>query len=110
MPYVSLGHSTNDGDSSGSNVSLNEELGIPIMHTPGVKKAMEVMNEKLCRSTHTKNPLERLIYDSYMAHHYAYMAKVFQNVEPTCFEEAVGNVHWENAMNEEMIICASRNQ
>ena len=47
MPYVSLGHSINDGNSSGSDVSLDEELGIPIMPTPGVKKAMEGMNEKL---------------------------------------------------------------
>ena len=31
------------------------------------------------------------------------MAKVVQNVEPTCFEKAVGNVHWEDAMNEEMV-------
>ena len=47
MPNVSLGHSVNDGDSSGSNVSLDEELGIPIMRTPGVKKDMEAMNEKV---------------------------------------------------------------
>ena len=102
VPYVSPRHSINDGNSSGSDVSLDEELGIPIMRTPGVKKAMEGMNEKLRRSTRTKNPVERLTYNSYMAHHYAYMAKVVQNVEPTCFEEAVGNVHWEDAMNEEM--------
>ena len=100
VPYVSLGHSINDGNSSGLDVILDEELGIPIMCTLGVKKAMEGMNEKLRRSTRTKNPMERLTYDSYMAHHYAYMAKVVQNVEPTCFEEAVGNVHWEDVMNE----------
>ena len=102
VPYVSLGNSINDGNSSGSDASLDEELGIPIMHTLGVKKAMEGMNEKLHRSTRSKNPMERLTYDTYMAHHYAYMAKVVQNVKPTCFEEAVGNVHWEDAMNEEM--------
>ena len=30
------------------------------------------------------------------------MAKVIQDVEPTCFEDATGNVHWDDAMNEEM--------
>ena len=30
------------------------------------------------------------------------MAKVIQDVEPTCFEDAAGNVHWDDAMNEEM--------
>ena len=73
------------------------------MQTPSVKKAMEVMNEKVRKSTRTKNPIKRLAYDSYMVHHYAYMAKVVQSVEPTCFEEAIGNVHWDKAMNEEMV-------
>ena len=30
------------------------------------------------------------------------MAKIVQDVEPTCFEEAIGNAKWEKAMNEEM--------
>ena len=102
MPNVSLGHFVNDGDSSGSDVSLDEELGIPNLRTPGVKKAMEAMNEKLRRSTRTKNFVESLTYDSYMVHHYAYMAKVVQSVEPTCFKVVSGNVHWDKAMNEEM--------
>ena len=49
-----------------------------------------------------KNPVQRLVYNNYVAHHYAYMAKVVQDVEPTCFDEAVGNVNWEKAMDEEM--------
>ena len=48
---ASTNHSSIGGDSSGSEMSLDEELGIPIMRTPGVKKAMETMNSKLCRST-----------------------------------------------------------
>ena len=76
MPNVSLEHSINDGDSSVSSVILYEELGIPIMHTSSVKKAMEAMNENLRRSTHTRNPMERLRYDSYMVHHYTYMTNV----------------------------------
>jgi len=30
------------------------------------------------------------------------MVKVIQKVEPTCFEQAVGNLKWDNAMDEEM--------
>jgi hypothetical protein len=30
------------------------------------------------------------------------MVKVIQEVEPTCFEQAVGNTKWDNAMDEEM--------
>ena len=46
--------------------------------------------------------VQRLTYDGYVAHHKAYMAKVIQDVVPTCFENAVRNVHWDDAMNEEM--------
>ena len=48
-----------------------------------------------------------MTYDGYVAHHKAYMAKVIQDVEPTCFENAVGNVHWDDAMNEEMAALES---
>jgi len=30
------------------------------------------------------------------------MVKVIQKVEPTCFEQVVGNPEWDNAMDEEM--------
>ena len=60
------------------------------------------MNAKLRRSTRVKNPIHRLTYNGYVAHHYACMAKVVQDVEPTCFDEVVGNVNWEKAMDEEM--------
>jgi hypothetical protein len=30
------------------------------------------------------------------------MVKVIQKVEPTCFEQVVGNPKWDNAMDEEM--------
>jgi hypothetical protein len=30
------------------------------------------------------------------------MVKVIQEVEPTCFEQTVGNPKWDNAMDEEM--------
>ena len=49
-----------------------------------------------------KNPIQRLAYDGYAAHHYAYMANIVQNVEPISFDEAVGNLNWEKAMDEQM--------
>ena len=81
------------GDLCGSKMSLDEEFGIPAMKTPRVKKAMQAMNAKLHKSLRVKNPVQRLVYNGYVAHHYAYMAKVVQDVEPTCFDEAVGNVN-----------------
>ncbi|MCO5600797.1 hypothetical protein L7F22_054913 [Adiantum nelumboides] len=46
-------------------------------------------------------PGNRLTYDGYVAKRFAFMAKVVQDVEPTCFEEAAKNVKWQEAMNEE---------
>jgi hypothetical protein len=31
------------------------------------------------------------------------MVRVIQEVEPTCFKQAVGNPKWDNAMDEEMV-------
>jgi hypothetical protein len=31
------------------------------------------------------------------------MVRVIQKVEPTCFEQAVGNPKWDNAMDEKMV-------
>ena len=102
LPNLSAGYDYADGDSSGSEQSLDEEFGIPSVRTPGVKKALEGMHAKLRRSSRVKNPVQRLMYDGYVAHHYAYMAKIVQDAEPTCFDDAIGNVKWEKAMDEEM--------
>ena len=40
---VSCGHSHIDGESSGSQLSLNEELGIPSVVTPSVRKIRNVI-------------------------------------------------------------------
>ncbi|MCO5597772.1 hypothetical protein L7F22_051854 [Adiantum nelumboides] len=100
IPNLSAGF--DDGNSSGSEHSLDEEFGIPSVRTPGVKKALQGMHEKLRRSGRHKNPIDRLTNDSYVAHHCAYMAKIVQDKEPTCFDEAIGNMKWEQAMDEEM--------
>ncbi|MCO5613414.1 hypothetical protein L7F22_067690 [Adiantum nelumboides] len=60
------------------------------------------MHEKLRRSGKHKNPVDRLMYDSYVARHCAYMAKIVEDKEPTCFDEVIGNMKWEQAMDEEM--------
>ena len=54
------------------------------------------------RSTRIKYPVDRLRYDGYTVHHYAYMVKVLEEPEPTCFEDAAGHKNWEAAMDEEM--------
>jgi hypothetical protein len=32
------------------------------------------------------------------------MVRVIQKVEPTCFEHAIGNPEWDNAMGEKMAV------
>ncbi len=69
------------------------------------KKALKTLNNNsgVRRSTRVKYPVQRLTYDGFVAHHYAYMVKVIHEVEPICFEQAVGNPKWDNAMDEEMV-------
>ncbi len=68
------------------------------------KKVLKTPNNNsgVRRSTRVKYLVERLTYDGFVAHHYAYMVRVIWEVEPTCFEQAIGNPKWDNAMNEEM--------
>ena len=100
LPNLSAGFDDVEGHSSDH--SLDEEFGIPSVKTPGVKKALEGMHSKLRRSSRVKNLVQRLMYNGYVAHHYAYMAKVAQDEEPTCFDDAIGNVRWKKALDEEM--------
>jgi hypothetical protein len=59
-------------------------------------------NNQVRRSTQVKYLIQRLTYDGFVGHHYAYMVRVIQEVEPTCFEQAVRNPKWDNAMDEKM--------
>ena len=102
MPNLSTSCEDVDANSSGSKHSLDEEFGIPSVKTPSVKKALQGMHEKLRRSERRQAPIDRLTYDNYVARHCAYMAKIVQDVEPTCFEEAIGNAKWQKAMDEEI--------
>jgi hypothetical protein len=81
---------------------------ITLVTTPGarmVKKALKTPDNNIGvrRSTRVKYLVQRFTYDGFVAHHYADMVKVIQEVEPTCFEQAVGNPKWDNAMDEEMV-------
>ena len=76
-PKPDKGKMLDDGnDSDGSTPSLDSEFGVPIMRTPGVKKALSSASEKLRRSSREKNPVTRLGYNKYMAHHYAFAMKL----------------------------------
>jgi hypothetical protein len=96
-----------DDESSDSEKSVGEESRIPSIIIPRARMAKKTLktpdnNNGVQRSTRIKYPIQRLTYDGFVAHHYTYMVKVIQKVEPTCFEHAVGNPKWDNAMDEEM--------
>ena len=54
-------------------------------------------------STHVKYHVDRLRYDGFSTQHYAYMVKILEELEPSCFEDVVGKKNWEVAMDEEMV-------
>jgi hypothetical protein len=81
MPDISARYSHVDGKSNGSEQSLDEEFGILAIKTPGVRRANATNRTPRTdpgprKSTREKQPVQILIYDGYVAHHYAYMAKV----------------------------------
>ena len=99
MPDVSARYSYVDGESSGSKQSLDEELGISFVVTPGARRAKNSFKTPsndlgVCRQTRVKYLVDRLTYDGLAAHHYAYMVNVIQEVEPSSLEEALANQKW----------------
>jgi hypothetical protein len=75
---------------------VGEESIIPSITTQGARMANKALktpnnNNGVRRSTQVKYPVQILTYDGFVTHHYTYMVKVIQEVEPTCFEQAVGN-------------------
>jgi hypothetical protein len=80
-----------DGESSDLEKSEGEESRITSVTTPEARMAKKVLktphnNSGVRRSTRVKYPVQRLTYDGFVAHHYAYMVRVIREVEPTCFE------------------------
>ncbi len=69
------------------------------------KKALKTPNNNSGkqRFTRIKYPIQIPTYDGFVAHYYTYMVRVIQEVEPTYFEQAIGNPKWDNAMDEEMV-------
>ncbi len=95
-----------DAESSDLEKSVGEESKIPLVITPRARMAKKALktsdnNNGVRKSTRVKYPVQTLTYDGFIAHHYAYMVRVIHEVEPTCFEQAIGNPKWDNAMDEE---------
>jgi hypothetical protein len=83
-----------DDESSDSEKSVGEESRIPSVITPRARMAKKALktpnnNNGVRRSTRIKYLVQRLTYDGFVAHHYTYMVKVIQDVEPICFEQAL---------------------
>jgi len=60
---------------------MGEESRIPSVTTLGVrmaKKALKTLdnNNGVRKSTRVEYPIQRLTYDGFVAHHYAYMVRV----------------------------------
>jgi hypothetical protein len=68
------------------------------------KKALKTFdnNYGIRRSTEAKYHVQRSTYDGFVAHQNAYMVRVIHEVEPTCFEQTIGNPEWDNAMDEKI--------
>jgi hypothetical protein len=80
-----------DDESSDSEKSVGDESKIPSVITPRAwmaKKALKTPhnNNGVQKSTQIKYHVQRLTYDGFVAHHYAYTVKVIQEVEPTCWK------------------------
>jgi hypothetical protein len=96
-----------DDESNDSKKSVGEKSRIPSVTIPRTRMAKKVLktfdnNSGIRRSTRVKYPVQKLTYDDFAVHHYTYMVRIIHEVEPTCFEQAVGNPKWDNTMDEEM--------
>jgi hypothetical protein len=97
-----------DDESNDSEESAGEESRISSIITLKVQMAKKTLKiphniNGVRKSTRIKYLVQRLAYDGFVAHPYAYMVRVIHEVEPTCFEQVVGNPKWDNAMDEEMV-------
>ena len=66
MPEFEVDHS-DESDLDGSSHLVDWDFGVPVMRTPGVKKALGGTNEKLIRSTRENNVVIWFGYNDYMA-------------------------------------------
>jgi hypothetical protein len=63
-------------------------LSVTTLEVRMAKKVLKTLdnNSGVRRSTQIKYLVQKLTYDGFVAHHYAYMVRVIQEVGPTCFE------------------------
>jgi hypothetical protein len=78
-------------ESSDSEKTAGEESKIPSVTTLRAQMAKKALktpdnNNGVRISTRVKYLVQRLTYDGFVAHHYVYMVRVVQEVEPICFE------------------------
>ena len=73
--------------------TVQSENGPPTWRSIFAKGAIKSAEQKLCRSTHQKNPMMRFGYNECMVHHYAYMTRVVEVRDPESYTEAVKNAN-----------------
>lgn len=103
---------SNFGYDSFSNDSLDSELGIPSISTPGVKSVKSSRyvpphergesKKPMRKSQRVRYSVDRLTYSGFTAKHFAYMAKVVGHTEPSRFDDAVQDEQWRIAMDEKI--------
>jgi hypothetical protein len=86
---------------------MGKESRIILVTTLGSQMAKKTLktpdnNNGVRKSTRVKYLVQKPTYDGFVTHHYVYMVRVIQEVEPTCFEQIVGNPKWDNATDEKM--------
>jgi hypothetical protein len=70
-----------DDESNDSEKSVGGESRIPLVTTPETRMAKKALktpdnNNGVRRSTQVKYPVQRLTYDGFIVHHYAYMVRI----------------------------------
>ena len=78
------------------------EEGPPKLRSELAERSLKKANERLCRSTHHKNPVIWYGYNAYMVHNYAYMIKVAEIRESESYAETTQAAKWREAREEEM--------
>ncbi len=96
-----------DDESNDLEKSVGEELRILSITIPRVRMAKKALktpdnNNGVWKFTQVKYHVQRFTYDGFITHHFAYMVRVIQEVEPTYFEHVIGNPKWDDAMDEKM--------
>ena len=76
------------------------EDGPPKKMSESANRAVKSANQRLHRSTRHKNLVVRYGYNNYMAHHYAYMAKVAEVRKPESYAEVAKDTNWRVAEEE----------